>query len=456
MKKLVASVGLVALGASGIQTAYAQALGSPENTKPWSVALTLRGFYDDNPSTLPNDQPNPPGTHRDSFGYEVSPSATLDWAMQQTTINLGVLYAFRYYENIPPLSTDHSDQVFTFNAGLAHTFSERLRGRVNDSFVIGQEPDLLRAGSTYSTFQRVSGDNIRNYGTIALDGQITPTLGIGFGYDNALYDYSAKGVSYTYDPVASGANGIPIYDVVPSLSGTLDRIENRAHLEGLYQIAPETKALLGYQFTDYDYTGDELIGGFSAPFTYPGAVFYPVTSSERNNRQHTVYVGAEHNFLPQMTGSIRAGGSYSDYYNDSSTDASWTPYVNASLKYTYAPESYVQGGIGYDRNATDVVGLVGNGSFTQDAESAVVFAAVNHRLDPRLFASLVAQFQNSYYNGGSFNNDTEQYYVVGLDIEYRFNPFFSAHVGYDYDYLDSNIGRTYDRNRVYIGVTARY
>src|SRR5437867_6973985 len=98
MKKIVASVGLVALGASGVQAASP----SPFNTdaaKPWSVAATLRGFYDDNYQTLPKDAVLAPGTHRQSLGFEVSPSATLNWQLEQTTIGLSYAYALKYYEN---------------------------------------------------------------------------------------------------------------------------------------------------------------------------------------------------------------------------------------------------------------------------------------------------------------------------------------------------------------------
>src|SRR5215468_1359598 len=161
MKKIVASVGLVAIGASGIQTASAQALGAADASKPWSVSATIRGFYDDNTATTPNNVTLPSGEHKDSFGLEVSPSAALVWSVDQTTVTLGALYSFKYYDHIPLNSTGHDDHTFTFTGGLTHAFNERITLRVSDSFVVGQEPDLLRAGNAFSTFQRVSGDNIR-------------------------------------------------------------------------------------------------------------------------------------------------------------------------------------------------------------------------------------------------------------------------------------------------------
>ncbi len=448
MKKIVASVGLVAIGASGIHTASAQSLGSPDASKPWSVSATLRGFYDDNPATIPNNVTLPPGTHRDSLGFEVSPAAALNWSVDQTTVTLGALYSFMHYDHIPLNATGHNDNTFTFNAGLTHAFNEQVSARVSDSFVIGQEPDVLRAGNTFSTFQRVSGNNIRNYGMIGLDAQLTPDVGLSAGYDNAFYDYKDRGVGeIALSPTTT------LFE--PSLAGALNRIENRAHIEANYQIMPETKALIGYQFTDIDYNANEIIGGVYDPFLGINSVVY---SRSRDSREHTGYVGAEHNFSPEFKGAVRVGASYTEYYNDPSVSATWTPYVNATLKYNYAPQSYVMGGFSYDRNATDVVGAGLPDTTTLDAESAVVFLTLNHAITPQLFGSIIGQFQNSIYHGGTFNNTDEQYYLLGLDLEYRFNQYFSAHVGYNYDRLESNsaLNRTFDRNRVYIGVTATY
>jgi len=448
MKKIVASVGLVAIGASGIQTASAQALGAADASKPWSVSATLRGFYDDNTATIPNNITLPPGVHRDSFGFEVSPSAALNWSVDQTTITLGALYSFLHYDRIPLNATGHNDNTFTFNAGLTHAFNEQISARASDSFVIGQEPDLLRAGNTFSTFQRVSGNNIRNYGSLGLDAQLTPEIGVSAGYDNTFYDYKDRGPS-----TITLTDGGVLYE--PSLAGALNRIENRVHIEGNYQVMPETKALIGYQFTDIDYNANEVIGGVNDPFFLGDTRVY---ARSRVSREHTGYVGAEHNFTPEFKGAIRVGGSYTEYYNDPGVSASWTPYVNATLKYNYAPMSYVEGGFSYDRNATDVVGAGQLGTTTLDAESAVVFLTVNHAITPQIIGSLLAQFQNSKYHGGTFNNNDERYYLLGLNLEYRFNQYFSANLGYNYDRLESSssLGRTFDRNRVYIGVTATY
>ena len=448
MNKIAVSVGVVALSASALQSVSAQeTIDIPKPPKPWSISATLRGFYDDNPSTLPDNDPN----KHDSFGFEVSPTASFVWNVEQTSVSLGYLYSFKYYDHIPFGNSDHNNQTHTFNLSLDHAFSERYKIAVKDSFAIGQEPDILRSpgSTTIGTPFYVSGDNIRNYGAIVFDGNLTREFGFEVGYDNTLYKYSDTSVNFD-----------TLGNVIPSIGGPLNRMENQGHLDARWTINPETVALVGFRFRQTDYTEDQLIGGnINDPIDFP-----LVTSQDRNNRLYSPYLGVDHTFRPDLTGSLRIGATYSDYYNDSTQSPNWSPYVMASLHYAYAVESYLEAGVSHDRNTTDVLGYTVNtvgglsrATFTTDAESTVLFADVVHRFTPKIFVTLNGQYQNSTFNGGVFENDNEQYYLVGLDGEYRFTPNFSGHVGYNYDKLNSDVpGRTYDRNRVYIGVTGSY
>ena len=161
-----------------------------ESGKPWTLSATLRGFYDDNINTFPNDSALPPGQHRGSYGVEVSPDVEFNFPMEQTTLSFGYIYSYKYYENRLMGSNGNDDNTHDFHAALTHAFSERYSVSVKDSFVIGQEPDFLRAGNTFTTFQRYSGNNIRNYGTIDFSAQLTPEFGLDFGYANTLLSYS--------------------------------------------------------------------------------------------------------------------------------------------------------------------------------------------------------------------------------------------------------------------------
>jgi predicted porin len=444
MKKIVASVGLVALGASSLYSAPIPGL-TEEGGKNWSVAATLRGFYDDNLNTQPN------GNKQDTFGLEVSPSLNYALQWQQTQISLGYVYSFKYYDHRPVGNgNDKYDQQHLFNAALDHAFTERYRLGVRDSFAIGQEPDVLRTENAFTAFQRISGDNVRNYGSIVFDAELTRLFGLEIGYDNAFFDYAQSGAQFDVDGV-----------VIPSNSGLLDRIENGIHLDSRWMICPETVGVLGYKFRDVSYTADEEIG----QVLLPGGIIHFIKSNERDFREHSFYAGAEQTFSPNLTGAVRAGVSYAEYYNrvpDSGSD--WGPYALANLRYTYAPQSHVEVGLSQDFNATDVVGVrntsgvdVTATSFTESQESTVVYATVNHQITPQLRGSLIGQFQYSSFNGGNVQDESDRYYLLGLNLSYQFTPHFSAEVGYNYDKLDSDIpGRTFDRNRVYIGVTGSY
>ena len=96
------------------------------------------------------------------------------------------------------------------------------------------------------------------------------------------------------------------------------------------------------------------------------------------------------------------------------------------------------------------------GEINVSAQSGTVFAAVVHRIMPKLYGSIQGQYQNSTYYGGLYDGKDANFYLVGLNLRYQFTPNFSAEAGYNYDNLNSSVQGSYDRNRVYIGVTGSY
>lgn len=428
MKKIVASVGLVAVGVTGLQADVFPGL-TAESGKPWTASATLRGFYDDNPSTQPNSL-HPQG----SYGFEVSPAIEFLFPWEQTTLSFGYVYSLKYYENKLVNSSGHDDNTQDVHAGLTHAFSERYSISLKDSFVIGQEPDFLRAGNTFTTFQRYSGNNMRNYGAIDFLAQLTPEFGLELGYANTLVTYSDNA-----DPAVTG---------VASNAGLLNEMDNVIHLDGRYQLQPQTVGILGVQMRQTDFTGGQPIGIYADD--------QPVMSDARNARSYYGYVGLDHNFRPDFTGSVRLGGRYTDYYNSLASQNQASPYAMASLKYTYLPESSFELGGSYDYSPTSLYpGANAANQINTSAEAGTVFMALNHRIVPKLYGSILAQYQNSMYVGGVYDGTSDNFFLVGLNLRYQFNPNFSAGVGYNYDNL-TGLQPHYDRNRVYIGVTGSY
>jgi hypothetical protein len=430
MNKFAVSLGLVALGTTALHAVEATALNSMQRSKPWSVAASLRGFYDDNINASPNKQ--------SSFGYEITPSVDFGLAGDQTSFNLGYQFSARYYEETPAGQTSKWDLTHTFDGVFAHTFSPRVDMLISDSLVIGQEPDMLRAGNLpYSTTQLVPGDNIVNYGAINFNLEATQLLGFNVGYNNAYYNYSDD------EPTFDGFGNL----TSASTAGLLNRIENRANIDSQWKLRPGTMGILGYMYGQNLYTGDQLIGNGG------------VTSSDKDSRSHTFYAGVQHAFSPTLSGTIKAGAQYYDYYGDPVGGNQWSPYVVANMRYQYQSTTTMDAGFSYSRSAADQAGVGTVTEFIKDTEVALFYASLSHEIVAHLVGTAKGTVQYATYNGGGPGYDGESYlfFQLGFDLAYQFTPNFSAHAGYNYDNNDSDLGgQSYNRNRVYLGVTAGY
>ncbi|MGA2540273.1 MAG: outer membrane beta-barrel protein [Verrucomicrobiota bacterium] len=443
MKKFFASVGLAALGASTLQAQYAPGITPDQTANPrgWSVAAALRGFYDDNYLTLPN------GLARSSYGTEVSPSATFNHTVNNTTITLSYVYDWRYYE-----TTSTSQSSHQFNGDVKQNFSERFSMRASDSFVIAQEPTVIDTAIISSPLY-TEGNNVHNTGTLSATAGLTPKLDLQASYANNLYAYEQTfGDVYNPNPAVN--------PLTPSRSAILDRMEQLATLNLNWKILSELTGVLGYSYGHVGYTSPEPIIFAGAPpqtFGNPANVL----SKIRDNDSHFFFVGADEAFTSQLNGSIRVGGEYLDYYNVHSSDTS--PYVDASLTWTYMKESYLQSGVMHQHSATDVTGGIppttgpNAGKPVLDAETTAAYLSVNQKIAGGFTGGLLGQFQHSAFNGGTVNSESEDFFIVGMNFAYRFTPYFGAEAGYNWNKLVSDVsGRDYTRNMVYLGVRATY
>jgi hypothetical protein len=440
MRKFFVSMGLAAAGTASLHAAYAPDLGPLSTAKMWNVSATLRGFYDDNYDTA-NSGLNPRG----SYGFEVSPQLMLAVPLQQTELGLRNTYSMTYYQERDSLGQSPIDQSDQLDLWVDHAFTERWQAKVMDTFVVGQEPQLLNPnGSGASLPFRVEGDNVVNTGTITLNTDWTRLFSTALNYQNSFYDYRNSGA--TIADVLPGGSGA-------SLAGLLNRIDQTISLDFQWHFSAETMAFFGGSFEQDNYTGDEPVA-FNPSGIGP-LIYY---SSARDNRAYTGYVGFQHNILPNLNVSARAGATYTEDYNDPLSSGSVTPYAVLSVIYTYLPGSYVQIGLNQSQNATDVVAPdPTTGKITQDQESTYVYGSINHQITPKLLGTLIGSWQYSSFQEGLYANNADSYYSLGLNFSYTFTPHFSADAGYNFDDIQSDIfQRGYTRNRVYIGVTAAY
>ena len=416
MKRIIASAGLVAVGATGLQAAYAPGLTPLETAKPWSVSATVRGFYDDNFATAPSSFTG----KKDSFGLEFSPAAAINVPLEQTFLGASYVYTMRYYEGRPNHHFDHSHEA---TLKLDHRFSERYRLTFNDAFAYSEEPEVIQpTGTALSVFTRTDASALRNRANIELTAQLTELFGLRPGYQNIWYNFLDSGVG--------------------SHSAALDRVEHYFHLDATYQAQEHLIALVGYEFGVRDYTSNELLA--------PGSVF---TGDSRDSQSHKGYVGAEWAMSSQLNASAKVGVQFTTYDSLTGNDEV-SPWADLNATYTYLPGSYVQIGIRHDRSATDFVGDATD--VVRDQETTSLYGSVNHRVTREITASVLGQFQRGTFSGGSFDGDVENFLTLGLNIEYRINPNWAVEGGYNFDRLDSDVGRSFTRNRVYLGASATF
>ena len=228
-------MGLAAAGTSGLQAAYTPDMS--DTSKMWNVSASLRSFYDDNYATVSTGK-------KGSFGLEVSPQFELNAPLRQTELGIRYIYGLYYYQERDQAGQDPIDQTHQFDLWVDHAFTERWKARVQDSFVVAQDPQLLNSpGTPAATLQRVNGNNIVNTAKISLTTDWTRLFSTILSYQNTFYDYQNNG--------GTAAN--------PSLAGELNRDENLVSLDFQWHILPTTTAFIGYQYGQIIYTGNEPI-----------------------------------------------------------------------------------------------------------------------------------------------------------------------------------------------------
>jgi hypothetical protein len=435
MKRVFTSAGILALGATALY-AYDPEMTRQVSGRPWTVAASVRGFYDDNVATSHDHE-------EESFGLELSPSVHLNLPFEQTFVALGYIYTLRWYENRDPHEIDQAHQ---FNAKLQHQFSPRHSINVDESFLLTSEPTVAEQDGIITSPIRSDGDILHNRGAIDYNVILTRRTALGLGYENNWYDYEQEGGG--------------------SRSALLDRLDHLIRADGRYQFNPNLVGILGYSFAFSTYTGDDFLLSDAQrsvlinappPGMSPAAIqrSLRLMSDDRDSHTHYGYVGADYDLTARLRATARVGGQFTSYTElDESTVS---PYADASLSYTYMTGSAVSVGVRHDRSATDIVAPDSSGQPTLDAQATAVYAQVVHRITSKLTGSAIGQFQTMTFNDGVSDGSTEELYLVGLNLAYQINRHFSTEVGYNHDFLSSDVpGRSYHRNRVYVGVRATY
>ena len=403
MNRIITTTGLVALGAVTLQPALAQ------DAKPWNLTATVRSFYDDNYATGPSKAPPGGGaTKRSSWGLEFSPSAGYQLKRDQTTVDLSARYGMRYYEARPNGSADHS---LDFGVSLAHQFTEKQKLTVSESFAIAQEPGVLESSGPVSTALRSDGDNMRNNLQLKfVSDDIIERWSGEVSYANTYYDYqqdnSSTGQSGSrsalLDRVEHLFTMVGRYRIFDETStellmgysfGLMDST-SKDSLDGVnlassrdsrshyfftgagHRFTTDLRAngRIGVQYTEYP-NAATAVPAFPQSQTSPyvdvsGSWDYLPNSSAQlgvrisrittdistsvDAKATTFYSSLNHEFTPDLKGSLLAQFQISEYGGLNGTDNIFTTGVN--LEWRFHPFISLEGGYNYDRQDADLAG----------------------------------------------------------------------------------------------------
>lgn len=404
MNRIIVTTGMAALGVVGLQSALAQ------EAKPWNVTATVRSFYDDNYLTLPK------GGKRSSWGVDLSPSAAYQFKRDQTTLDLSSRYGMRYYEDRREGSADHS---LDFGVNLSHQFTEKQRFTVSESFAIAQEPGVLDPSSLTSDTLRSDGNNLRNNVQLKYtwDDIIERWSGETI-YANTYYDYqedSSRATSLT-NPTGTGSKSA-LLDRVEHLLTMVGRYrifdetstevlvgysfglsdstskdllkagvlpasrDSRSHYfftGGGHKFTPELRVngRLGLQYAEYpnatvatgfpqsqtspylDVSGSwDYLPNSSAQLGMRIARISTALASSVDTEATTIYSSLNHEFNPDVKGSLLAQYQVSQYSTPNASEGFFTAGLN--LEWRFHQFISLEGGYNYDRQDSDKTLLPG-------------------------------------------------------------------------------------------------
>ena len=401
MNKRIVTLGVAAIGVAGVQAADAG--------KVWEVTASLRGFYDDNYTTSPDE------LAEESWGIEVSPGINFTLG-EGTDMEFSAGYAFgmRYYED---RESDNEDYGHELGISLDKKFSDTSVLLLSNGLVVAQEPEILNGGTPL----RIEGDNLRNTFAARYRRILSGSTGVDIGYGNSIFDYEEE------------------YH-----SALLDRSYNEVSLDVFYGMA-ETEYYAGYRYSSTDFEGDVL--------QVPGLVFNPAA---RSNHAHAGYVGARHQLDKNILANVRAGVQNVDYYDFDlmpgliPEDES-SPYVDARMEWEYAEGSKLVAGPTLARGATDLQAA--------DQEISSFYAQLLHKISGRVHGTLTGRFQDAEISGGGEKLDgkEESLLLLGASLTYAVADNIWAEVSYNYDELDSDVPhRSFERNYLSVGIGTTY
>ena len=209
----------------------------------------------------------------------------------------------------------------------------------------------------------------------------------------------------------------------------------------VHQIRPETTfAMGGINYVNHEYEGTR--GGYDAV---------------------TAYGGVDHNFNPNMLGTLQLGYSFSSvdsvYTGTSNSDSTSSPFLQAGLDYDATDRTTFTADLGYSLTASE-------NSYYNASDALNMSLGARHDLTGKISISstltyIFSKYDSAYSSLGLPDSD-ENYLRFALRGSYQINRNNFVDLGYDFAKRDSTSGvatpgmQEYGRNRIDLGWRLRF
>ena len=366
--------------------------------KFYTFSAALRETYDDNVGTSSHAQ--------SSIETGASGSVLVSFPMEDTQFSAGYTIGATYYTQTA--GTGNSWQ-YTNNLGaqLTHTFSERFSLNAADNLSDSPEPNIY--SSTGTPYR--DGQSISNLFSSGFSAQWTPRIGTQTTYSNTIVRYLDN----------------------PSVSTTQDSMQNTASETVSFTVLPTVSASCGGSFDTTTYDNDPR--GYSS---------------------YTGFVGGSWQPLPNVSTSLRAGGSYTESQQINNSVSGLSPYVDLSGSWQIGRRSSLSGDYAHEITPSDNAGASAQQSDRITANFSYILTS---QLSTHLQVSYSSNNTTSsqVYDPTTTSSYKETVYAVEAGASYNFIKYCS----FTFDISGSGVssqlqGDDYNREEVTIGVRGTY
>ncbi len=308
------------------------------------------------------------------------------------------------YRSEPGDGQDETDFQHHLGVQARHSFSERLRMRVNESLSVSDDPQIEENGSVVRSDQSYVGNAVE----------------AGLNYD--LFRYSNLDLSVR--------NRIRRFDdeAVAALS---DEDETAVRIQHRRSLTPTLRTLLTGEYRMYSYADNPLY--------------------TRDFDSVVLAVGLENSFTENVIGSLSVGWQTRDH-DDANIDVDDKPYVRGEISGQLNPDLLIGAVAGY--------GIRDSDAYPYPSQEYTDFSGFVHaKLTQKLRLQVAGTYRLSTYEQFSALPGGDEHVLVG-DVQLAFNAMESLAfmVGYRVEDIDADdgVGASYTRNVARVGATLSF